>query len=49
MIITSASSTFLRLTCGSPKSIDKPKDMTLAEIYNYSTTEVKEVRKKIGF
>ena len=31
------------------KSIDKPKDMTLAEIYNYSPTEVKEVRKKIGF
>ena len=31
------------------KSIDKPKDMPLAEIYNYSPAEVKEVRKKIGF
>jgi ATP-dependent 26S proteasome regulatory subunit len=27
----------------------KSKDMTLAEIYNYAETEVKETKKKIGF
>lgn len=30
-------------------NVDKTKEMTLAEIYNYTESETKEVKKKIGF